>query len=765
MIKYWLFPMLFVSCLYLNAQAQQAVIKGIIKDKESTQALKEVYIAINKSNDHTHTDEQGRFFFTGIADGSYTLEIEKTGYEKQLLQVEVLPGDTIRLEVLLQISPVSLSEVAIAADKPVSAASSVWLSQLNFNKRPKNSAQDLLRLVPGLFIAQHAGGGKAEQIFIRGFDCDHGTDVATFVDGIPVNMPSHGHGQGYADLHFLIPEVVEGMRIFKGTSSPLYGDFATGAAVSFKTLDTLPHNLLQFETGSVPSTNAITANRALALLKIPRSNNQVSSYFSADVVSNRGYFEHPQDLIRMNLFSKTTIALNENNRLQFAVSGFGSSWNASGQIPERAVKSGVISRFGAIDPTEGGTTQRNNYNLIYNSGMGGGEFESQVYACTYRFRLFSNFTFFLSDSVRGDMIEQDDNRDIRGLNTRYSLDHKLGRLNNRFTMGASFRSDAIENQLWRAPQRQRLKAVAHAQIHQRSSAWFMNEVFRFSDHFRVELGLRYDYFVFDVGDLLPPDSLRNNYSGYNYQYALSPKLNLMYSPGAKVQFFLNAGRGFHSNDARSSVQEPARHRLSLALSAEAGSLLHFGKTTIALAIWAMDLGNELVYVGDEGTTENRGASRRYGLDVSGRAQLLSWLSCDVDLNLSKSRFMDTLHGRQLKEGYYIPLAPVFTTSGGFTAKFSKGLECNLCYRYMHDRPANETNTVVAQGYQVADISLDYKTIHYKTGLTIENVLNTKWNEAQFDTTTRLKNEKQPVSELHFTPGTPFFAKLTLAYLF
>lgn len=764
MNKYILFILVFFAFICSKLYAQQATIKGIVKDKETGVNLVDVYVNVDKTNSHAHSDDKGNFFFINIPFSSYAMEFEKAGYEKQVLKVEATSSDTINLTVLLISKSVNLTEIAIAADKPVSAASSSYINQASFANRPKNSAQDLLRLVPGLFIAQHAGGGKAEQIFIRGFDCDHGTDIATFVDGIPVNMPSHGHGQGYADLHFLIPEVVEGMSVFKGTSSPLYGDFATGAAVGFKTYDSLPNNLIQLETGSVPSTNAITSIRGLAMLQLPIKNNNISSYFAADVINNNGYFKINQDFKRTNIFSKTTILLNDYSKIQFSVTGFGSSWNASGQIPERAVAAGLISRYGSIDPKEGGTTQRNNYNLTYSTKLGSGEFETQAYACTYRFKLFSDFTFFLNDSVNGDMIEQDDNRTIKGLNTKYTIGHKLFNMYDKFTIGATFRSDEIENQLWHAPQRERLTARAHSNIHQRSNAIFVNEVFRFSSHFRAELGARYDYFVFDVEDLLPTDSTHTNYSGFNYQSAISPKLNLIYTANDRLQFFFNTGSGYHSNDARSSVQDKHQHHLPIAVSGEFGTLFHIKNTVISAAVWGMDLSNELVYVGDDGTTENKGASRRFGFDLSGRAQLLSWLYLDADFNMSNGRLIDTLFGYQKTTNNYIPLAPTLTSVSGLTVKV-KGFEAGLRYRYMKDRPANESNTIVAHGYNVVDFTANYKTKHYKVGVVIENLLNTNWNEAQFDTETRLKNESKSVDELHYTPGTPFYAKVVIGYMF
>ncbi len=754
--------MILFSLIFSNVQSQNIRFKGNVTDSEIGLPVEFVSVTLDKSNNHSHTDDKGNFYFVNIQPGVHTILVEKTGYEPQVLNFEIADNDSIKI--LLVSKSISLNEIAIQADKSVSAASSSYLSQINFLNRPKNSAQDLLRLVPGLFIAQHAGGGKAEQIFVRGFDCDHGTDVATFVDGIPVNMPSHGHGQGYADLHFLIPEVVEGMNIFKGTSSPYYGDFATGAAVNFKTYDSLPANLIQLEGGSVPQFSAITGSRILALLKVPVTSNRITSYFAVDDINNRGYFVKSQDFKRLNLFSKTTFHINEYSRVQFSVSGFGSSWNASGQIPERAVSQGIIGRYGSIDPNEGGTTQRNNYNLTYVTKLGQGEFETQAYASTYRFKLFSNFTFFLEDSINGDMIEQDDNRTVKGLNTKYSIGHPLFGLDDKFTMGASFRSDDIENQLWHAPARIRLIAKANAIIHQRSNSIYINEIFRFNQHFRLEAGLRYDYFIFDVEDVLPTDSTHKNYSGFNYQSALNPKLNFIYSVNPKLQFFLNGGSGFHSNDARAVVQDKT-HQLPLAVSVEAGTLFHIKKTVISAAMWGMDLSNELVYIGDDGTTEDKGASRIVGIDISCRVQLFSWLFADADIDVAKCRLTDILFGNVRKTDFYLPLAPSMTSVGGLMVKFKNGFESSIRYRYMESRPANESGTIMAHGYSVIDYSADYRFKRYKIGLIIENLLNVKWNEAQFDTKTRLASETQPVEELHYTPGTPFYAKLVFSYSF
>lgn len=749
-----------------DSNAQHFSIQGNVQENETGTPIENVTISINNSGTHTHTDSIGNFSLQPLPHGTSEINFNKTGFHPYKLMVTISEGEIKHLAIRLKSKAISLKSINISSDKPVTAASSKYIGQIDFENRPKNSAQDMLRIVPGLFIAQHAGGGKAEQIFIRGFDSDHGTDVLTMVDGIPVNMPSHGHGQGYADLHFLIPETVERIDIFKGPYSPRYGDFATGAAIQFNTHDSLEKNIVQQEIGYVPLVKNVSSTRTLAMFNIPGIGSNINSYFAAEVINNRSYFEESQSLNRINLFSKTTVAVTDRSHLHFSISGFGSSWNASGQIPERAVKENLISRFGSIDNSEGGTTQRNNFNVIYHTQIENSEFETQVYTSDYRFKLFSNFTFFLNDPVNGDEIEQVDNRTIRGLNAYYSMGHKLGSMNNKFTLGTSFRSDNIENQLWFVTKRNRTDVSAHAIINQRSTGLYASETFRFSDQLRIEIGGRFDYFIFDVDDLIPTDSIHVNYSGFNYQTSLRPKFNLIYSPVNRVQIFLNAGSGFHSNDARSVVQQSNNHSLPNAPGAEIGTILQVNDRFITTAaFWWLELENELVYIGDEGTTENKGASRRTGIDLSMRYQLTQWLYADVDLNIARNRFIKKLLAEEVSSEYYIPLAPSITSTGGLTARFKNGFETTLRYRYLADRPANETNTIKANGYNVFDFTANYFVKRYKVGLQIENLSNTEWNEAQFNTESRLANEITPVEELHFTPGTPLSCKITMTYSF
>ena len=754
----------FLVLFFSKTYGQTYGLSGKVIDIDTKSPISDVYVSVSNSENHSHSDKNGDFGIKELKPGKVVFYFERKGYE--IKEVELQLSQTItRLVVELQPKSKEVKEISVVADKPLSAASSMYINQSGFLNRPRNSAQDLLRSVPGLFIAQHAGGGKAEQIFVRGFDCDHGTDVATFVDGLPVNMPSHGHGQGYADLHFVIPETVEGIQVFKGTSSPYFGDFATGAAIQFKTLDTLANNIVSIDGGSYPGLPAYSGTRMLAMAQIPDKTEKVASYFAVEMLNGRGYFERDQKLKRFNLFSKTTFQLSDNQRLQLTFSGFGSTWNASGQIPERLVESGAISRFGYVDPNEGGTTQRNNVNLVHTWKMKKGEWETQAFASTYRFRLYSNFTFFLEDSLHGDMIEQDDQRTVFGIQTKYSIEHHIGENHGRFTVGAMLRSDNIENQLWHAPVRYRLEAKAHANVLLRSQAIYANESFRISKKWRLDVGLRYDYLLFDVEDLLPTDSVHTNYSGYNFQSGLHPKFNLAFSPTNNWQLFLNAGSGFHSNDGRSVVQDKNNHQLPLALSSEIGTLFSVKKMVVSVALWEMEMANELVYVGDDGTTENRGTTRRFGVDFSLRAPITKWLFADADVNWARSRFTVALFQSEKTSDFYVPLAPILTTTGGLSTKFKMRIEASLRYRYMMARPANEDNSVSTRPYTVLDAMIAYKCKDWKWTLSVENLLNTKWNEAQFATTSKLQGETQAVQEIHFTPGTPFFAKLAIAYSF
>ena len=688
---------------------------------------------------------------------------------------------------------IQLEEVLVQGDRAYSTASSRSLRKFDLNVRPMRTAQDMLQLAPGLIIAQHAGGGKAEQIFLRGFDADHGTDVAISTDGIPVNMVSHGHGQGYADLHFTIPELVESIDVFKGPYFARHGNFSTAGSVLIRTKDRIDRNMVKIEGG------AFNTQKVTGLFQLPSSGEHQNTYFAAQFYNTDGPVESEQDFQRLNLFGKFYSHLNETSKLALSVSAFSTAWDASGQIPQRAVDSDLITRFGTLDDLEGGQTGRQNLNLTYTAtGEDNSRFLIQSYFSRYNFKLFSNFTFFLDDPENGDMIEQTDDRTILGMNTEYQFTQSIHSMQLMTTFGGGFRSDDIAVSLWHSPNRRRLTQRVDSGIIERNLFLWAQEELIINPKLRLQLGLRGDYFTFNVEDHL--DTLSDetitlpHASGYAQQAMLNPKFNLVYSPHRSTDVFLNFGTGFHSNDARDVVigqtilnlertfgreglndaqinerltqlnfnwAHSGIRTLPRAIGAEIGIRHRFwDRFNIGIAGWGLELDEELVYVGDAGETEISGKSRRIGIDIEGRTQILSWLSADADVNLSIGKFVD-----EPSDANEIPLAPRMTSTGGLTAAHPSGFGANLRYRHIGDRPANEDNSITAAGYTVVNIELSYTLGAFKYFAAIENLFDVDWNEAQFDTESRLANEAQSVSEIHFTPGNPINIQSGISYQF
>ncbi|CAN5274544.1 TonB-dependent receptor [soil metagenome] len=752
--------------LPLGLFAHEASITGRVVSSYTNEPLKQIILKLANTDFTAITDSLGNFQFNNIPARNYTLVIDATGYFKMEREIDLKEDQVLSVTVFMYPEMINIPSVSVSGSRNSSAASSQILTNVDLELRPRNSAQDILRIVPGLFIAQHAGGGKAEQIFVRGFDCDHGTDVAVFVDGIPVNLPSHGHGQGYADLHFLIPEVVSTLDVFKGPYQAKYGNFATGAAVEFHTMDTLPRNMVKLELGSVPTNRGFASSRILIMTAIPLPGSKVSSYVAGEYNYVPSYFEINQRFNRFNVFGKVKAKLTDNTSLTLSVGSFGSTWNASGQIPVRAVENGSISRFGTIDPTEGGTTQRTNVNLQFAHNNGNSQLLTNLYYFNYGFKLYSNFTFFANDSINGDEIEQNDQRSVIGFNTQYSRYYNVKNVPSKTTFGFGVRMDNIDNSLHNAVKRTRTGTIAAANIKENNMSLFVKQDFEFAQWFRADVALRADYFIFNVEDLMPTDSSHTNYSGYNYQVLPSYKLNLVFTPIKNLEIYVNNGIGFHSNDARSVLQNLSKHLLPIALGSEVGAQYHLGnRILLTTALWTMDISNELVFVGDDGTTEDKGSSRRYGVDFGGRIQLAKWLFADADITVSRNVFTNGFLGGIQPTDNLVPLAPTLTSSGGLTARHKNGFKESIRYRTIADRPANESNTVTAQGYVLIDLFVSYETKKYMISLSVENLFNTEWNEAQFDTESRLIGEEAPVSELHFTPGTPLALKAGFSYFF
>lgn len=636
--------------------------------------------------------------------------------------------------------------VVVTAERPYTAASDRTFRANDFALRPRNSAQDLLRLVPGLVIAQHAGGGKAEQIFLRGFDCDHGTDVNVSVDDAPVNMISHGHGQGYADLHFVIPETVEKLDVVKGPYFARYGDLATAGVVMFSTIDSLKENLVKVEGGQ------FSTYRVLGLAQGPAGNG-FNSYAGAEFYASQGYFDLPQDFHRFNLFAKANKHVGEEGILTGSFMGFGSKWNANGQIPERAVNEGLVDRFGSIDSTEGGSTSRYTSVLRYTTGSSSPFVVDGSYS-VYHFQLFSDFTFYKEDPVRGDEIEQTDNRSIITARAEKLLPWMIGEVILKSRVGANMRNDDIDVGLYHDSARTRISPTVNALINETQvGPYFEQEVI--TSWGQIMAGMRADYLRFNVLDRL------GNERNIVDQFVLSPKLNVALPLSDQFTLFANSGYGFHSNDARAVVHASKDSTIPKAFGAELG--LRFGQSSDliagSVALWELNLESELVYSGDEGTTESSGRTHRQGIDAEVRVQPWEWLTIGGDATIAKGRFLDEPKGAD-----YIPLAPEVTLTANAAVRWD-AYSAALRLRHVGDRPANGDNSVRAKGYSVFDLSAMYRFPSFDLYLNVENLFNVAWNEAQFDTESELRGEASPISELHFTAGTPRSVRGGVAFHF
>lgn len=744
----WLYGLLIPP-----ASGHNISIRGLVLDQSTNTPLPGATVQLLNTPQITTTNQLGIYTFADLPEGKYALKISFLGYEHNQLTVAV--GNQHAAEVItrLESGTVELAEVSIAAspDKPLNLIPAVDLQV-----RPLQNAQEILRLIPGVVMAQHAGGGKAEQVFLRGFDIDHGTDIMLTVDGMPVNMVSHAHGQGYADLHFLIPETVQQVDFGKGPYRADKGNFATAGYAEFTTRRALEKNLVKLEAGTF---NTWRGLGMFNLLGKKARQQQQNAYLASEYLFRRGYFDSPQHLRRLNLMGQYQGVFKQNTILHASLSAFRSSWDASGQIPQRAVRNGSIGRYGAIDDTEGGQTARYSGNMTLEKSFRHNAFlRHQAYFIRYDFELFSNFTFFLQDPVHGDQLRQRENRNLSGYQGSYQTESTMLGRPLRHELGLGGRYDRINgSELAHTLNRHTtLARIQGGNVRELNTFAYLNETWHITANLRVNAALRFDHLLFYYRSLLAADVP----TARARSQQLSPKLNVTYALSPGLQVYVHSGMGYHSNDSRVSAMG-ARGALAAARGLDVGlTFKPADRLLVQAALWRLDMSQELVYVGDAGVVEPRGKTRRYGLDVSLRAQLHEYVFADTDLNLARPRFRQAA-----REAGYIPLAPTLSSTGGLSYRRPEGLKASLRYRLLSARPANEANTRRAEGYLLADAVVSYTMKNFELKLTGENLCNSPWKEAQFETESRLKEEQQAVTEIHFTPGTPFSLRAGVAYSF
>ncbi len=654
------------------------------------------------------------------------------------------------ITVVLQPAAVGLEQVVLVARlNPLNN-----LARADLAVNPVRSSQEILRRVPGLVIGQHAGGGKAEQIFLRGFDIDHGTDLAIDVEGMPVNMVSHAHGQGYSDLHFIIPETIENIDFGKGPYRAGVGNFNTAGHISFKLRDRLPESLVTLEAGQFNTT------RGLGMIRVADTDHS-QAYLAGEILFSDGVFEASQNFSRVNLMGRYRFDNREDESLTLTASHFQSQWDASGQIPERAVASGQITRFGAIDSTEGGRTSRTNiwmsHRMQYSPHQ---SLRTSAYVTGYQFDLFSNFTFFLEDPVNGDQIRQQEKRLLLGGQTvwRHSFHGEGSPRKGYLDLGIGFRYDDVDEvSLSRTANRKTLlERLAYGDVDEFNGFAFAEASWKLG-RWTLVPGLRLDHLRFEYRDRLPQTYTRAVEPGW----FLAPKFNALYQASRKVQFVGKAGLGYHSNDTRVVVARGGEETMPGALGLEVGSVYRpLDRLVLSANLWSLFLEQEFVYVGDAGIVEPSGKTRRLGLEAAIQAQITDHLFARADVNYTYARSTEAPAGEDR-----IPLAPELTSSGSLSFRDLGPFSGGIRYRFIADRPADESNSLVADGYFVTDANVNYTRGPITLGITVENLFDTRWKETQFATLSRLAGEMEPVEEIHFTPGTPFFVRANLQFRF
>ncbi|HEV7238124.1 MAG TPA: TonB-dependent receptor [Thermoanaerobaculia bacterium] len=681
-------------------------------------------------------------------DGTYTLAVPAGTYDVsfQLLNfaTTVRRGVVVpsRIDVTLYLS--ASADVVVTArrtfrnladlDEPVNdllgiadAATQGVITTTEIERRPFQRAGEIMETVPGVVVSQHSGEGKANQYYLRGFNLDHGTDIAITVAGVPVNMPTHGHGQGYADANFLIPELISGVQYKKGSYYADEGDFASAGAVNVNYLSLLDKPIALVQGGSAGFQRALFAAS-------PRVG-EGYLLLAIETGRNDGPWVRPDDFRKLNGVLRYTQG-DQRGGFSITAMGYDADWSSTDQIPVRAVTTGAIPRFGLVDPTDGGTTSRYSLAAAWQRNSSNALTQTNAYAIRYRLNLFSNFTYFLDHPEDGDQFEQADDRFVAGVRASHRWLARWGGVSVENVAGVQARHDAIGNVgLYHTRERVRLATTRQDHVDETSGAVFAQSALQWTPWLRTIAGLRADQYRFDVGAQRETASI------------VSPKLSMIFGPWRKTELYANAGNGFHSNDARGITQgvTPLTRTRGAEVGIRTTPVPRFHMTA---SLWALDMASELLFVGDAGTTEASRPSRRAGVELSTFYNLFDWLAVDADYAYSRARFRD-----EDPSGDRIPGAVEGVASVGLSVIDWRGISGELRYRYFGPRPLIEDDSVRSQSSNLVNARIGYRlTPQLRLDVDVFNILDAKVSDIDYFYTSRLPNEPDGgVDGIHFHP--------------
>ncbi len=632
------------------------------------------------------------------------------------------------------------------------------VTRQQLESRPLLRPGELIEAVPGLIITQHSGDGKANQYFLRGFNLDHGTDFSATLDGVPLNLPTHGHGQGYLDLNFLIPELVRGVQYHKGPYFAGVGDFASAGAAEIGYVNALEHGIAELGYGQ-------SGYRRGLLADSPELGGGRLLY-AIELFDNDGPWDQPENYEKLNGVLSWRRGDNS-NWMRVSAMGYHADWDATDQVPQRAIDSGIISRFGSLDPSDGGKTHRYSLSLDTQRTRGDAVTRTSAYLVDYEFDLFSNFTFFLNDPENGDQFEQVDERLISGATLSHSWTGKLAGRELTHSAGLQLRNDAISHVgLYHTRNLERLETIRSDDVTQTSLAAYYEAALQWSPWLRGVFGLRADRYWYDVASSIPENS------GKETDAIASPKLSLVVGPWHKTEYYLNLGYGFHGNDARGTTikvdpktLEPAEPVDPLVRSKGAEIGL---RTAIvpglqsSLALWRLTLDSELLFVGDAGTTEASRPSRRHGIEWANYYQPLPELTIDADFALTQTRFTD-----DDPAGKEIPGAIARTVSVGVAYTPARGWFAGARLRHFGPRPLVEDDSVRSKASTLVSARVGYKFGKaWKAALDVYNLFDREVSDIDYFYTSRLPGEPdEGVADVHTHPAEPRTLRATLTYHF
>ena len=638
------------------------------------------------------------------------------------------------------------------------AASEGSVTSRRVETRPVTRPGEVLEFVPGVIITQHSGEGKANQYYLRGYNLDHGTDIAISVAGVPINLPTHAHGQGYADINFLIPELVQRVNFRKGPYYVEEGDFSTAGSVHIDYADSLPKGLVSTTLGSYGYERALFANSS--------SLGEGHLLYAIEGVGYDGPWVNPDNYHRFN----GVLRYSQGDRANgFAITGLGydSKWNSTDQVAKRGIDEGLISRFGSLDPTDGGETSRYNLSFQGRKTEGDMQYLMDAYAFRYNLKLWNNFTYFLDDPVNGDQFLQVDRRNTVGLNPRMILSHKLGDADAALQFGLQARRDDIGKvALYSTKAREILTTTRDDSVKETSVGLYAEEFVQWNDWFRSTVGVRTDLYQFKVNSSIAANS------GDNRDHITSPKLSLVFGPWAKTEYFFNAGYGFHSNDARGTsitvdpkTLGPAEQVTPLVRTrgAEVGLRTEIvPKLQSSVAVWVLKQASELVFSGDAGTTEAGRPSYREGVEWTNHYRAKDWLLFDFDLSLSRSRFTEFD-----PVGDQIPGSIERVASFSATVDQIAGWTFNWTTRYFGPRPLIEDNSVRSQPTILTNIRAGYLLEkNVRLSMDVLNLFDRNASNIDYFYTSRLPGEPLAgVDDIHLHPTEPRMVRLTLTGYF